>query len=318
MLEYLNQVLGLSAEISPWEAAEDFPLYLQYDKKYYLLQICDVTCVLVEVVGNDFSVRSFRKQMLKLPSQSMPIVLCCHNLDSRMRKTLIEARIPFIVPGSQVYLPFLGIVLRERAKAVQSAPDKLSVAAQLILLFLIYERDGFLCRKVDFASRFNISAMDVTRAVRELAALELVKVQKNGRADWVSAAIAGRALYERALPNLIDPVKKRLYVRWKEAYSCFPLAGETALSQHSMLNRPRVECRAVYFREFNKLENIEIIDPNWTNCADYIELEIWKYDPRLLEQSSCVDVISLNLSLRRIVDERVDRAVKMMMEGYKW
>ena len=318
MLDYLNQTLGLSAEVTPWAEAERLPLYLRIGKKYSLLQIESEKCILIEADEKDFNLPAFRKQMAKLPHQTMPIVLCFRHLDSRHRKSLIEARIPFIVPGSQIYLPFLGIVLQERMRAAISAPQKLSPAAQMILLYLIYEPVGSFESKVELARKLDVSQMNVTRAVQELTALELVTVKKAGRCDLVYAAEAGKALYEKARPYLIDPVQKRLYVRERGSFSELPMAGEYALSTHSVLSSPTVECRAISRKAYKGLEGVEGVDPTWSSRRDYIQLEVWKYDPKPLSRYGGVDVISLALSLRENADERVEQAVEEMMEGYLW
>ena len=117
MLDYLNETLGLNAEISPWAEAERLPLYLRNGRKYSRLCIGDTECLLIEVDENSFNLSAFRKQMAKLLAQQDNIVLCFQHLDSRQRKALIEAQLPFIVPDSQIYLPFLGIVLQERMKS---------------------------------------------------------------------------------------------------------------------------------------------------------------------------------------------------------
>ena len=318
MLDYLNQTLGLTATITTWAEAEQFPLYLRSGKKYSLLYIGGMECVLIEADEKNFSLPSFRKQMTKLPTQPDHIVLSFKHLDSRKRKALIEAGIPFIVPGSQVYLPFLGVVLQERMKSVKSAPERFSPSAQLILLYLIYEPTVQPIRKVDLAKRLELSAMNVTRAVQELETLELVTVEKAGRSDHVSAIDKGKSLYEKALPYLIDPAQKRIHIRKVSAMEGTPLAGESALAVRSMLASPAVECRAISRKEFKHLEGIEEIDPAWSNSNDYIQLELWKYDPKALADHAGVDIISLSLSLKDNEDERVEQAVEEMMEGYKW
>lgn len=318
MLDYLNQTLGLEATISPWTEADQFPLYLRSGKKYFLLHIGGVECVLIEADEKNFSLPTFRKQMAKLPGQPEHIVLCFKHLESRQRKALIEARIPFIVPNNQVYLPFLGVVLQERMKPVKADPEKLSPAAQMILLYLIYGPDVQPIRKIDLAKRLELSAMNVTRAVQELEALELVTVEKIGRSDYVSAVGSGKSLYERALPYMIDPVQKRLYVQKADMFAEFPMAGEYALTTYSMLNGPQIECKAISRKKYKELDGTEEIDPAWSNNLDYIQLELWSYDPRPLAAYHAVDVISLALSLRENKDERVEQAVEEMMEGYKW
>ena len=287
-------------------------------KKYSLLEIDEVECVLIEADENNFSLPAFRKQVVKLPFQPEHIVLCFRHLESRQRKALIEAKMSFIVPNSQIYLPFLGIVLQERMKSVNSTPKRLSAAAQLILLYLIYEPAGCSDRKIDLAKKLDISAMNVTRAVQELTALELATVEKAGRCDYVSAAGIGKPLYEKARPYMIDPVQKRLYVRKKKEFADLPLAGEYALATWSVLSEPTVECKAMSRKEYKLLEGVEEVDPAWSNRQDYIQLELWKYDPKPLAVYHAVDVISLALSLQNSKDERVEQAVEEMMEGYKW
>lgn len=318
MLDYLNQTLGLTATMTPWTEAEQLPLYLRSGKKYFLLQIGGMECFLVEADEKNFSLPTFRKQMAKLPGQPEHIVLCFKRLESRQRKALIEAQIPFIVPGSQIYLPFLGVVLQERMKLVKAAPEKLSPSAQLVLLYLIYEPTVQPVRKVDLARRLELSAMNVTRAVQELEALKLVTVEKAGRSDYVSAVDSGKTLYEKALPYMIDPVQKRVFVRDKVDFEVAPLAEESALAERSMLNPPVVPCRAISRKEYKQLAGIEEIDPAWSNSSDYIQLELWKYDPKVLADQAGVDVISLALSLRENSDERIEQAVEEMMEGHKW
>ena len=318
MLDYLNQTLGLEATITPWTEADQFPLYLRSGKKYFLLHIGGVECVLIEADEKNFSLPTFRKQMAKLSGQPKHIVLCFKHLESRQRKALIEAKIPFIVPNNQVYLPFLGVVLQERMKPVKAAPEKLSPAAQMILLYLIYGPDVQPIRKVDLAKRLELSAMNVTRAVQELEALELVAVEKTGRSDYVSAVDSGKSLYEKALPYMINPVQKRLHVQKADMFAELPMAGEYALATYSMLNEPQIECKAISRKKYKGLDGIEEIDPAWSSSLDYIQLELWKYDPQPLADDDTVDVISLTLSLRGNQDERVEQAVEEMMEGYKW
>lgn len=318
MLDYLNQTLGLTATITPWLEEDNLPLYLRNGRKYSLLHIGGMECVLIEADEKNFSLPTFRKQLAKLPARPEFVVLCFKRLESRQRKALIEAQIPFVVPGSQIYLPFLGIVLRERVRSIKTAPEKFSPAAQLILLHLIYKPTIRSIRKVDLAKRLEISPMNITRAVRELEALGLVTVEKAGRSDYVSAENYGGSIYQKALPYMIDPVQKCIFVHNKIELASLPLAGESALAERSMLVSPAIICKAISRKEYKQFSGIEEIDPAWINSPDYIRLELWKYDPKVLADSTGVDVISLSLSLQKNSDERIEQSVEEMMEGYKW
>lgn len=104
-------------------------------------------------------------------------------------------------------------------------------------------------------------------------------------------------------------------MRRREEYRAFLLAGETALSERSMLNGPWV-----YNCDFYNLEDVEDVASNWTTLdyKDYIGLELWRCDPKLLADDKTVDVISFVISLQNIVDERVEQCIKDMVEDFPW
>ncbi len=314
MLDYLNRMLGLDAEIAPWPEEGRLPFCLRSGRKYSVLRVGGTECVLVEADEDGFNLPAFRKQMTKLPADPDRVVLCFGHLASGRRRTLIGAGLPFIVPGSQIYMPFLGIVLQERMKAARAAPKKLCASEQLVLLHFIYGTAGSSICKADLAKRLGIGAMDVTRAVRALEALGLVTVEKAGHFDYVSAADAGRELYEKAAAYMTDPVRKRLYVRRKPEFGELPMAGEYALATYGMLAGSSVGCVAVGRKEYKCLDGVEEVDPAWSCGEDYVRMEVWKYDPRTLAAYGRVDTVSLALSLRENGDERVEQAVEEMLE----
>ena len=85
-----------------------------------------------------------------------------------------------------------------------------------------------------------------------------------------------------------------------------------------MLNPPATVCRAIERRAYRELENIEVIDPSWYNGEDYIQLELWKYNPKQYVCKGIVDAVSLKMSLTDNRDERVEEAVEQLMGEYKW
>ena len=63
-------------------------------------------------------------------------------IDSARRKQLIDQKVPFVAPGNQVYLPMLGIDLREHFKSVRGAGESLSPAAQAAFLHILQHPEG--------------------------------------------------------------------------------------------------------------------------------------------------------------------------------
>lgn len=316
--EYLHDTLGFSAELRPWPEAAFLPRYLSAGREFFLLNIAGEECLLIKTEAASFRLSAFRKQISKL-LDGIPehIVLCFDALSAHQRKALIECGLSFLVPGSQLYLPFLGAMLQERAKPLRTAPEKLSPTGQFLLLHYIYDVFPETVTKTQLAKATKLSPMNVTRAVQELTSLDLLTVEKAGRCDRATPTAVGKLLYQKAKPFFINPIQKKMFIKWTPALTSLPFAGESALARCSMLNNPEVECRAIGRKAFKSLSDIESVDPAWSVETDYLQLEIWRYDPLLLAEQGCVDSISLSLTFQEQKDERIAQALDDMMEGYR-
>ena len=320
MLSYLNDLLGLAAKESPWPDSQRLPLYLRGNRKYTTLTVDDTELLVLYTEQSGFSLPAFQKQLKKL-REYWPgsVVLCFERLSAYQRKALIEQRLSFIVPGSQIYLPCMGIVLQERMMPEQKKLTHLSAGAQFLLLHLLYQKTAEPMSKVGLSRQIGTSGMNVTRGVQELSNAGLVKTERTGRCDYVSLLYFGRQAYEKASPYLTSPVLKCIFVKGGDDSLELPLSGETALAEMTMLNPPAVTCKAIGKRQYRDIQNsLELVDPAWSIAQDYTELEIWKYDPQPLARRNLVDVISLAVSLSAQTDERVQLAIDEMLEGYKW
>jgi len=318
MLYYLNETLGLSAKESEWITAKKLPLYLRNGREYSVLEINTFQVLVISINESSFNLSAFKKQMHKLKEYWQgEIVLCFKKLTNYQRKALIEQGLPFIVPGSQIYVPFLGIVLQEKREKQRKAISRFTPSSQVLFLYLLYyQNNGSHLSKADIARKLGISAMNVTRAVQELEELGFVKTKKSGRKDYVSLVDQKKEAYEKALPYMIDPVQKKIFVNHQDEFDALPLCGESALSEKTMLNMPAVISKAIYKKDYKAMKDVEIVDPAWSVESDYIELEVWKYDPKLFGKNGVVDEVSLVASLSAIKDERVEMMVEEMMEAY--
>ena len=89
-------------------------------------------------------------------------------------------------------------------------------------------------------------------------------------------------------------------------------AGETALSEKTMLNSNRVETYAVYHKLFNKQQLMkELVDPD-----KQIRLEVWEYDPKQFANGNVADSLSVVLSLKDSEDERIEEAIEELLRDF--
>lgn len=63
-------------------------------------------------------------------------MLVLNELSYRQKEYLLREKIPFIVDGKQIYLPFMSVYLQERCDAEKQPREDLLPSAQLLLLHL--------------------------------------------------------------------------------------------------------------------------------------------------------------------------------------
>lgn len=243
------------------------------------------------------------------------VVLVLPGLAPHIRQGLIRLGRPFIVPGSQTFLPTAIIDLRERQPGVLPTAKTLSPSAQCVLLYHL-ERESihpWPLQKV--AEAVGYSPNMLIKVKRELEAAELCDPVRNGRVVTLRFHVERRALWQKALPWLASPVRATHWVRWEKPPAQALMAGMTALSRATMIADDRTPVYALHHKA-SKDNAFEI-------CADRIDatarLEIWNYNPRLLTiREEMVDPLSLFLSLRHDPNERVQDQLETLIEQFPW
>jgi hypothetical protein len=96
------------------------------------------------------------------------------------------------------------------------------------------------------------------------------------------------------------------------------MAGISALAAYTMVaddERPTYALhRDAYRKYFHAGEISECLDPGDADA----KIEIWSYAPELLTESHTVDHLSLFLSLRDSMDERIQIAREELLKEFLW
>ena len=139
---YLHETLGIAPKVRAWPGAGKLPYFLQDNFEVRELKLLDRQVLLaIEKRTDKPGLASVRGQIDKLRQiAGMPVVYVTGTLASYERKRLIGQKVPFLVPGNQLYLPDLGIDLREHFRKPPAAPDTaLSPATQAILITVLLQ-----------------------------------------------------------------------------------------------------------------------------------------------------------------------------------
>lgn len=317
---YLDQTLGTKIVLSPWPDSERLAPFLQQLYGFWRTQIMGTPCLLMVDKGREEQAAAILSKHLAQVQAKWDgaVVYVRDHLTPYNRRRLLEQKIPFVVPGNQMYLPMVGVDFRERFRRPIEVPARFSPATQAMVLYWLLKGADKPLTPAQTAQQLGYSAMTTTRAFTELEATELVEVERQGKERLLRFIGAKRDVWAKAQPFLRTPVTKRVFVRQQRPDPEDIQAGLTALAHYSMLAAPARPVVAVYGQDQKAL-------PRWHNKAsipsqdpEATEIEVWRYRPNLLANEGVVDPLSLFLSLKDNQDERVQAALEEMIGRIPW
>jgi hypothetical protein len=215
-----------------------------------------------------------------------------------------------------MFLPMLMIDLREQYPVTRIKSEKLTPIAQLIIIYHLMREPLNNIPLGQIASRLGYSAMAVSQAQEELRNAQLSKVVRFGRTLSINFNWTGRALWDNAKPLLSSPVKRIHWIRWGRHRPNAVASGITAMSKYTMLADESIPTFAMNGKDVvEALTKGEIV-----GCPDREDaegrLEAWKYDPRIVAKNDTVDPFSLYLTLQHSADERVQKELEVLINGF--
>ena len=304
----IDHIFGLSIRYEPWDNKSILPLYIVNSYQFYTAYIENIRCIMIIPIDELPTLPSLKKQIQKIRViDDVPIVLYSKTISFYRRKSLLENHIPFMT-DKQVFLPFIGTLLVDE-KETEKIKDKFVYSTQLLFLAYMYNHE----KKVyvsDLSKSLPFSAMTLSRAVKQLDMTDLFLVYKDGVNKVIESKYSYKELFERIQYYLLTPVRQVGYMDQSLVTDFMVLAGESALSEMSMLNPSRIRTYAVYEKDFDKTQLIdELIDPDVQ-----VKVEIWAYDPQLFSHTNIADTLSIVLSLKENKDERIEKILEDILK----
>lgn len=308
MKPVLKNVFGLSIEYKTWSNQNDLPVYIAESYNFCTAYIGDKRCIMLTPIQELGTLPALKKQIAKIRQiDDVPVVFDLETVSEYRRRSLIENNIPFVTK-KQVFLPFIGTMLTEE-KETKQLTDKFVCSTQQLFLFYLYSNKKRMYIS-EAGKVLPYSAMTLTRAVKQLEATNLFLVAKDGVNKFIESKYCNTELFENAKAYLSTPVRKVGYIEKTLVTKNMAFAGETALSEKTMLNPSRVITYAVSEKEYGKKPlPEELIDPD-----SQIRLEVWSYDPRQFSKDDMADDISVVLSLQDVTDERIEEAIEELLK----
>jgi len=317
---YLHDALGVSVKTTPWSGVGQLPPVLRERYRFAKAELLGLRALLViDANPEEQSPATVRKHLDMLQSkQPAELIYVRARVTAYNRKRLIEQKVPFIVPGNQMYLPMLAIDLREHFRRIREEAPTFSPSTQVVVLHAMLRDAGQVLIPSEMAPLLGYSAMTMTRAFDELETAKLAEVTVRGRERCLRFIGDRREIWEKAQPFLRNPVSKRLFIRRINGAEGATRAGLTALAHYSMLAPPAYTTYALSREEWKTLRQQHKIIEVPVQDPDVSEIEVWWYSPARFAEHGMVDQLSLYLSLKADHDERTETALEEMMEKIEW
>jgi DNA-binding MarR family transcriptional regulator len=318
--DYLRETLGVSVRLASWPSSR-LPLFLREGYAFSKAEIFgQLFLLMVDRGTGDSSPVTIRKHMDQVRGKwDGEIIYVRDQVAAYQRKRLIEQKVQFVVPGNQMYLPMLGIDLREHFRTLRETPPAFSPATQAFVLHaLLRGRKDDVYTPGEVAERLGYTKMTMSRTFDELEGDHIAEVSKRGRERCLTFGKARRELWEKTLPLMRSPVKQRRHIHWQGDRRPGVVAGLSALARDTMLAAPRNDVVAMSSKDWSRVPRHTADAKIAADDPEAIEVEIWSYNPKLLAEEDVVDRFSLFLSLRDSEDERVEQALEQLMEAAEW
>lgn len=318
---YLHDTLGLPTSLRPWSGAGKLPYFLQEAFATRELTLHGQTIVLAEEQRRHKpKLAELRTQMDRLRAAAqLPVIYVTDALASYERKRLVEQRVPFLVPGNQLYLPDLGIDLREYFRQPTPAIETgLSPATQAVLITMLltkpWRQDWTLGETV---AQLGYTPMTLTRVLRELTATGLAKTRRLGREHHLYTDQPPEKLWDSLQAQLRKPVKRSIWVKTaKQENTGLRLAGMSALARLTQIADPPWPVYAISPTDWRAAKPlVQLLKEPAAGCSEW---QLWTYSPALVPNARTVDPLSLTLSLDPGADERMQMALDELRKQFPW
>ena len=307
-MEYLNKVLGIEVSYEDVEF-KHLPNFIVTRYRLKMASMNEKKVIFLYPKTELEQIEVLKKHIARIQkNENKPIVLVLNKLGFRQKEYLIREKIPFIVEGKQIYLPFMALYLQERCNAERKPREEILPSAQMLLLHFIYGGGQELSTS-QAAKDLELTPTSISRASKQLEEMGLLHIKKEGVQRILQSENSPKILFQKAGDKLLNPIKRTVYIPKELVRTSLLESGYSALAEYSMLNAPNIKCYATErISQWN-----DVMTNRLQDSQVQVAVEMWRYNPRKLSTRNTVDELSLALALREDTDERVEEAVDEML-----
>ena len=284
-------------------------LKMSYFDHDFLLMDCSKTV--------ELSIPSLEKHIRKVEEvcgYEIEVILVFDVITKYLRNKLIENRVSFVVPGKQIFLPTVGRIFTEkrmnRYSKQKDSIHKISPTTEALILEIICSNE-FPKHRSELARKLDVSEMSISRAIKELNSNEITSYNNvEDIGDFTNKII------RNARQIFAGPIMKKIYVKrdsiQKDLWRELSVSGESALSEETMLIKPRAEVYGIMNRKWKVLSTDveEVPHEDFGVC----QVELWRHQlPKIRNR---VHPIALYIMFMKEDDERIKKEMEILLERF--
>lgn len=300
--KYISQYFKVSPTYSILDKNQ-LPNYIKFEYEIQKVLIENKEYMILSKNTDDFDVSNLSHvQKLIYSLYHLSSLFHFSSLSIAQRKSLLKARIPFVVNNRFLFLPDTFIVIQEQSKRKTAHTSNLTPAAQNVLLLLLVSQITVHSTK-DIQESLNVNRMYVSRAISQLLDFNLIHVQNEGVSNSISLMDSPVVTWDLAVKLFSNPILKKVYVSKDSFHNNPDLFLESGLSELSNISNlyEDKKCYAIENRIWLNIE--DKFEISYVGDFESVEIEIWK--SKIPMYRNKINPLALYFSVFDNRDERI-------------
>lgn len=315
--QYLSDVFSENVTLRKLENLNLIPMLIRNEYEIYEGNLNGYNCLFLEFHAKQIITEKILKHFVNLGENfDKKLVLLFSELRPYQRRSLVENRIPFIVPYRQIYLPFVYVDFSEKIALNKPTIKHFTPSIQSVYLAIFYQETEIIDVN-DLTKKLGLAKITIYRAISSLVAINLVHEQgKSTRKQFTR--INKESFWNEGKKYLVSPIQKSILLKTLPVGIDYFISNESALSELSMVSTPQSITYAISKESAKKMDKGILYsekDEHYdTKIKSKFTFEIWSYDPKLFASNKRVDIGSIYAELKNLDDPRIDIELETLLE----
>ena len=310
---YFSKTLGENVVLEPAnkDLPGEIPMNVSSNFVFYEGHILGQSVLLAYLKdGDSVPPAQLNKQLGIIHRQTqLVVVLITPCISSYNKIRLVAQKVNFVIPNKQMFLPSLLLDIKPDRKVGLDLKETIPPFAQCLLLYHLQFGSIVGASGYGLSDKFGVSYATANKSLRWLVSKDLI-VLEGVKTKTVQIDLSKRELWNKALPMLVSPIEQLYYT--DAILEGLQISGVNALASYTMLNEESRQCWALTRKELKALDIVT--DKQFGEN----EIQVWKYNPKMLSTEGVVDKLSLYLSLKDNDDERIQIELERLINEMSW